>query len=63
MSATDAQKKAIAKYEREKVDRINCRLPKGIKEEIQKTGASVNAFIIDAVLEKLNRDAGRDSSI
>lgn len=61
MSASDAQKKAIAKYERDKVDRINCRFPKGIKEEIQKTGASVNAFIIDAVLEKLARDAGRNS--
>lgn len=59
--ATDAQKKAIAKYEREKVDRINCRFPKGIKEEIQKTGASVNAFIINAVIEKLARDAGRGS--
>ena len=54
--ATDAQKKAIRKYEEEKVDRINCRLPKGIKEEIIATGQSVNSFIIEAVLEKLEKD-------
>ena len=55
MSATEAQKRAVAKYEREKVDRINCRLPKGTKEKIIKTGATVNAFIISAVNEKLER--------
>ena len=59
MAATEAQKRAIAKYEREKVDRINCRLPKGLKNEIVETGATVNAFIIDAVREKLARDSLR----
>lgn len=53
--ASDAQKRAIAKYETEKVDRINCRLPKPLKQEIEKTGFSVNAFIIEAVKEKLSR--------
>ena len=53
--ASEAQKRAIQKYEQEKVDRINCRLPKGMKEQIQETGASVNAFIIEAVQEKLDR--------
>ena len=50
--ATEAQKRAIRKYE-ETVDRINCRFPKGTKERITATGSSVNAFIIEAVLEKL----------
>lgn len=54
--ATEAQKKAIKKYETEKVDRINCRLPKGMKEEIVKRGYTVNSFIIDAVTEKLARE-------
>ena len=56
MSTSAAQKKAVAKYETEKVDRINCRLPKPLKQEIEKTGISVNMFIIDAVREKLKRD-------
>lgn len=53
--ATEAQKRAIRKYE-ETVDRINCRFPKGTKERITATGASLNAFIIEAVLEKLERE-------
>ena len=56
MPATEAQKRAIKRYEAEKVDRINCRLPKPLKSEIEKTGQSVNAFIIEAVTEKLNRE-------
>lgn len=54
--ASDAQKKAIKKYETEKVDRINCRLPKPLKSEIEKTGIAINAFIIEAVKEKLSRE-------
>lgn len=61
MAASEAQKRAIAKYEKDKVDRINCRLPKGTKERILETGATVNAFIIDAVMEKLQRDSGGTS--
>jgi hypothetical protein len=53
--ATEAQKRAIRKYE-ETVDRINCRFPKGTKERITATGASLNAFIIEAVMEKLERE-------
>lgn len=60
MAATEAQKRAVAKYETEKVDRINCRLPKPLKSEIEKTGQSVNAFIIEAVREKLARGVSSD---
>ena len=52
---SEALRRAVRKYETEKVDRINCRLPKGLKERIQATGASVNSFIIDAVNEKLEK--------
>lgn len=61
MAATEAQKRAIAKYEKDKVDRINCRLPKGTKGKIIECGYTVNAFIIDAVAEKLEKIA-RDTS-
>lgn len=50
---TEAQKRAIRRYEKHKVDRINARLPKGTKELILSTGASVNGFIVEAVSEKL----------
>lgn len=59
MATSEAQKKAVAKYEAEKVDRINCRLPKPLKQEIEKTGQSVNMFIIEAVREKLARRENR----
>jgi len=47
-----AQLEAIKRYE-ETIDRINVRLPKGTKDLISETGQSVNSFIIDAVMEKL----------
>ena len=60
--ATEAQKKAIKKYEDEKVDRINCRLPKGYKEKIIATGNTVNNFIIEAVKEKLEKLKNTETS-
>lgn len=53
---TDAQRKAIYKYD-DKMDRVNCRLPQGTKDRITKIGyKSINAYIISAVLEKLEHD-------
>ena len=54
MAATEAQKKAIAKYDKS-FDRINCRFPKGTKDRIADTGQSANQFIMAAVLEKLDQ--------
>jgi len=55
MAVSEAQKKATAKYEREKYDKILTRFTKGTKERIVETGAkSVNSFIIEAVEEKLS---------
>lgn len=59
--ATKAQKEAIKRYETYKVDRINIRLPKGIKDRILSTGQSVNAFIIDAVNAKLDAEVRGDN--
>lgn len=51
---SEAQRRAVANYQ-DKVDRVNCRFPKGTKERIEDTGSSINAFIIQAVDEKLAR--------
>lgn len=54
--ATEAQRKAVYKYD-DKFERINCRLQKGTKERIEKVGySSVNSFIVSAVMEKLEKE-------
>ncbi|MED9903879.1 MAG: hypothetical protein UFG06_06820 [Lachnospiraceae bacterium] len=56
MPVTEAQKRATAKYEKEKYDKVLTRFPKGTKERILNTGAeSINAFIIQAVKADLDR--------
>ena len=60
MSPTDAQRRAIARWQKEKVEEIKFRVPKGKKEIIrdyaQKCGESVNAFILRAIEEATERD-------
>ena len=52
---TTAQRKAIYKYD-DKFERVNCRFPVGTKQRIKKAGySSVNQFIIQAVVEKLEK--------
>ena len=55
MAATKAQIRAVRKYEAEKVDRVNCRFKRGTKERILETGYTINGFIVEAVMEKLER--------
>lgn len=63
MPVSEAQKRATAKYEKEKYDKILTRFPKGTKEKIINTGTeSINRFIIEAVREKLERDSGMELS-
>ena len=54
--ATEAQKKAVRKYENNNY-RLNTVFPKGTKERIEKLdlGKSNSAFIRDVVLSELNR--------
>lgn len=47
---------AVKKHDLESCDRINVRLPKGSKEAIYSTGKSVNAYVVEAVREKMERD-------
>ena len=56
MAVSEAQKKATAKYEKEKYDKILTRFPKNTKDKIKETGASsVNNFIVTAVKNELEK--------
>lgn len=53
---TEAQRKAIYKYD-DKFERVNCRFPKGTFDRIgQFDYKSMNAFIVQAVMEKLEKE-------
>lgn len=54
--STEAQRRAVYKHDKEKVDRVTIRLPKGTKDIITENGYSVNAYVIRAVVEQLRRD-------
>lgn len=58
MARSEAENRAIKKYEKEKIDRILLRIPKGEKAVIdahaKRCGESTNAFIYRAV-KKLSR--------
>lgn len=57
MPATEAQMRAKARYESKAYDKICLLVPKGQRQEIQdaakKCGCSVNAFIKEAIREKM----------
>lgn len=59
MAISEAQKRAVAKYNAKAYDRIELKVPKGKKEEIKKTadkcGRSLNGFISEAIDEKMSR--------
>lgn len=61
MARTEAENRAIQKYEREKVDRVVFRVAKGKKEQIQEhaaaRGESLSAFLNRAVDEVMERDS------
>ena len=60
MATSESLKRAIKKYDQEKIDRIAMRVPKGKKELIQShaasQGESINAFLNRAVDEAIARD-------
>ena len=66
MAPSEAQKKATAKWQREKVEEIKFRVPKGekvvIKAHADKGGESVNAFLLRAVEEAIARDNAEKSN-
>ena len=64
MSRSDAEDRAIKKYEKEKIDKILVRFPIGKKADIQRhvkaTNESINAFINRAVEETMARDSQKN---
>lgn len=50
----ESNRKAVKKYQ-ESFKRINCRMDPELYQRIADTGQSVNTFIIEACMEKLER--------
>ena len=56
---SDAQRRAVAKYNAANYDRIEIKVPKGDKEKITQAaadaGQSVNAYISQAISERMSK--------
>lgn len=63
MAPSEAQKRATAKWQKEKVEDITFRVPKGkkaeFKEHAEKCGESLNAFLLRAAEETVAREQQR----
>lgn len=60
MATSKAQQKAVNKYMAANYDRINLTVPKGQKDAIkahaEAQGKSVNSFINEAIVEKIEKE-------
>lgn len=60
MAISDAQKRAVAKYNAANYDRVELRLDKGqkdiVKAHAEAHGESLNAFVNRAISETMERD-------
>ena len=65
MATTKAQQKAVHKYVKKKYDRLEVTVPKGQKDVIRAhadhQGESVNAFVIRAIDETMERDIEKEA--
>ena len=61
MPVSKAQQRAVTKYMKENYDEFKVRLPKGTKGQIRtaadQQGQSVNAWISQAITEKLEKES------
>lgn len=59
---SEAQRRAVAKYNAANYDRVELRLEKGHKDTVkahaERQGESLNAFINRAITETMDRDTG-----
>ena len=59
MALTDAQKRAVAKYNEKAYDRIEVKVYKGQKDKIkahaESKGMSLNAYINDLIAKDMNK--------
>lgn len=58
--ATIAKMQYIQEYETNNYDRVLVRFPKGTKDRITATGATVNGFTVRAVLQALDNSPALD---
>lgn len=60
MARTEAEARAIRKYEAEKIDKIMIRVPKGMRAQVDahaaQRGESRNRFITRAIIETIYHD-------
>ena len=60
MKTSESQRRAVKKWDMEKIDRLAVRVKKGMRETIQEhangQGESVNAFVNRAIAETMERD-------
>ena len=61
MPYSEAQNRAQKKYDAKMYDVLGVKLPKGTRDAIRGTGATLNRFINDAVREKLENAKTTDS--
>ena len=63
---TEARRRASAKYLKEAVEDVRIRVPKGqkavIKAHAESQGESMNAFVVRAIDEAIEQDAGKSSA-
>lgn len=63
MAYTEAQKKATIKYQKEHMDHLSIRYPRGtkamIQEHAEKTGEKMSIFVLRAIRETIERDNAR----
>ena len=61
MAISEAQKRAVAKYNSKNYDRIELKVPKGKKDTIKafadSNGKSINGFVNEAIDEKIERES------
>lgn len=60
MAYSEAQKKATMKYQKEKMEQLNIRMKKGVKEKYKeqaaKRGMSLQAYIISLIEADMAKD-------
>ena len=63
---TEARRRASAKYLKEAVEDVRIRVPKGqkaiIKAHAESQGESMNDFVVRAIDEAIEQDAGKSSA-
>ena len=67
MAISEAQRKAVAKYNAKAYDRIELKVKKGQKSLLQEVaaqqGQSLNGYIKNAVETKIKADTGTDAEL